>query len=129
MRRLSWQEFDRAVEQLAAHARQLPEPCGIHGVPRGGLVLAVALSHRLELPLLEQPCPGCLVVDDVYETGQTLAPYRHLSGCQVLVWVSKVPPQWWHAAEVTSSEAWLLFPWEHEEAAQRDETLYRQSRP
>ena len=129
MRRLSWQEFDRAVEQLAAHARQLPEPCGIHGVPRGGLVLAVALSHRLELPLLEQPRPGCLVVDDVYETGQTLAPYRRLSGCQVLVWVSKVPPQWWHAAEVTSSEEWLLFPWEHGEAAQRDEALYRQSRP
>ncbi|NDF63076.1 MAG: phosphoribosyltransferase, partial [Synechococcaceae bacterium WBB_3_034] len=81
------------------------------------------------LPLLEQPGPGCLVVDDVYETGQTLAPYRQLPGCHVLVWVSKVPPQWWHAAEVTNSDDWLLFPWEHAEAAQRDEARYRQSRP
>jgi hypoxanthine phosphoribosyltransferase len=129
MRSLSWQQFDRAVEQLAAQARQLPDPCGIHGVPRGGLVLAVALSHRLELPLLEQPGPGCLVVDDVYETGQTLAPYRQLPGCHVLVWVSKVPPQWWHAAEVTNTDDWLLFPWAHAEAAQRDEARYRRSRP
>lgn len=43
-------------------------------------MVAVALSHRLELPLLTQPQPGCLVVDDVYETGRTLAPYRDLRG-------------------------------------------------
>ena len=129
MRSLSWQEFDRAVEQLATHARQLSGLCGIHGVPRGGMVLAVALSHRLELPLLEQPCAGCLVVDDVYETGQTLAPYRQLEGCHVLVWISKAEPLWWHAAEVTSAQEWLLFPWESAAAAAADEQRYRQSRP
>ena len=129
MRSLSWQEFDRAVEHLAAHARQLSGLCGIHGVPRGGMVLAVALSHRLELPLLEQPCAGCLVVDDVYETGQTLAPYRQLEGCHVLVWISKAEPLWWHAAEVTSAQEWLLFPWESAAAAAADEQRYRQSRP
>lgn len=129
MRSLSWREFDGAVEQLAAHARLLPNLCGIHGVPRGGMVLAVALSHRLELPLLEQPCAGCLVVDDVYETGQTLAPYRHLDGCHVLVWISKAEPLWWHAAEVTSAQEWLLFPWESAAAAAADEQRYRQSRP
>ena len=129
MRSLSWQEFDRAVEHLAAHARQLPGLCGIHGVPRGGMVLAVALSHRLELPLLEQPCAGCLVVDDVYETGQTLAPYRQLEGCHVLVWISKADPLWWHAAEVTSAQEWLLFPWESAAASAADEQRYRQSRP
>ena len=129
MRSLSWQEFDRAVERLAAHARQLSGLCGIHGVPRGGMVLAVALSHRLELPLLEQPCAGCLVVDDVYETGQTLAPYRQLEGCHVLVWISKAEPLWWHAAEVTSAQEWLLFPWESAAAAAADEQRYRQSRP
>ncbi|MEY2749954.1 MAG: hypothetical protein RLZZ168_1970 [Cyanobacteriota bacterium] len=78
MRRLSWQEFDRAVEQLAAHARQLPEPCGIHGVPRGGLVLAVALSHRLELPLLEQPRP----------------------------WSSPAPVAWWWTTSTKRGRRW-----------------------
>ena len=112
-----------------SHARQLSGLCGIHGVPRGGMVLAVALSHRLELPLLEQPCAGCLVVDDVYETGQTLAPYRQLEGCHVLVWISKAEPLWWHAAEVTSAQEWLLFPWESAAAAAADEQRYRQSRP
>lgn len=128
MRTLSWQEFDGAVERLAHQARQVPGLTGIYGVPRGGLVLAVALSHRLALPLLEQPGPGCLVVDDVYESGQTLAPYQHLPGCHVAVWVSKAEPNWWHAAEVTASEEWLLFPWENRAQAVADEQQYRESR-
>jgi len=116
------------VEQLAAQVRQLPDPCGIHGVPRGGLVLAVALSHRLELPLLAQPQPGCLLVDDVYETGLTLAPYRQLEGSRVVVWISKAEPLWWRAVEVVESSDWIVFPWENPAQAAADEQQYRASR-
>ena len=128
MRRLSWHEFDQAVEQIATSCRG-SDANGIHGIPRGGLVLAVALSHRLELPLLETPQPGCLVVDDVYETGRTLEPYRNLADARVVVWVSKAEPQWWQAVEVTHSSEWILFPWEQAAAAARDEAAYRASRP
>lgn len=127
MRRLSWHEFDHAVEQIAASARGSAFN-GIHGIPRGGLVLAVALSHRLELPLLDTPRPGCLVVDDVYETGRTLEPLRDLAQARVVVWVSKAEPQWWQAVEVTHSSEWILFPWEEAAAAAADEALYRASR-
>ena len=102
MRHLSWHDFDRAVETIAASCREA-EHSGIHGIPRGGLVLAVALSHRLELPLLEQPEPACLVVDDVYETGRTLETYRDLERVRHMVWVSKAEPLWWQAVEVTDS--------------------------
>ena len=128
MRSLSWQEFDRAVEQLATHARQLSGLCGIHGVPRGGMVLAVALSHRLALPLLERPQPACLVVDDVYETGRTLTPHRDLERARHVVWVSKAEPQWWQAVEITDSSEWIVFPWENAAVASVDEALYRASR-
>ena len=128
MRHLSWAEFDQAVTQIAdaCHGLNL---CGIHGIPRGGLVLAVALSHRLALPLLETAQPGCLVVDDVYETGRTLSPHRDLPGARLAVWVSKVEPQWWQAVEVTASSTWLVFPWENAAAAAADEASYRASRP
>lgn len=125
MRTLSWQAFDRAVEQIASGAGDWN---GIYGIPRGGLVLAVALSHRLALPLLPEARPGCLVVDDVYETGLTLAPFEHLPDSQVVVWVSKVEPRWWQAVEVTHASEWLVFPWEHAAAAEIDEQRYRASR-
>jgi hypoxanthine phosphoribosyltransferase len=127
MRHLSWQDFDRAVEQMARICGGLPISA-IYGIPRGGLVLAVALSHRLELPLLTQPQPGCLVVDDVYETGRTLAPYRDLEGATLLVWISKAEPLWWQAVEVYSSAEWIVFPWENGERAAVDERRYRQQR-
>jgi hypoxanthine phosphoribosyltransferase len=127
LRLLSWDDFDRAVQQIAAccAGRRFT---GIHGIPRGGLCLAVALSHRLELPLLPDARPGCLLVDDVYETGLTLEAHRQLPEAQAVVWISKAEPQWWLAAEVTSAADWIVFPWEDPEAAARDERLYRASR-
>ena len=127
MRHLSWVAFDQAVTEIVASCQGL-QLSGIHGIPRGGLVLAVALSHRLELPLLTTAQPDCLVVDDVYETGRTLAPYRALPGARLAVWVSKVEPQWWHAVEVTGSSDWIVFPWENAAAAAADEAAYRASR-
>ena len=127
MRLLSWHDFDRAVEWIAQ--RWGDRRCsGIYGVPRGGLVLAVALSHRLELPLLPVPQPGCLVVDDVFETGRTLAPHRELAGAELLVWISKAEPEWWRAVEVTSSAEWIVFPWENSARAEADERRYRAER-
>ena len=124
---LGWHDFEQAVEAVVSSCAAR-EFVGVYGVPRGGLVLAVVLSHRLELPLLLEPCPGCLVVDDVYETGQTLAPYRDLEGARVWVWVSKVEPQWWQAAVVSPSQQWIVFPWENAAAAVADEQQYRASR-
>jgi hypoxanthine phosphoribosyltransferase len=127
MRTLSWPDFDQAVERIAQLVgdRGLN---GIHGIPRGGLVLAVALSHRLELPLLPEPQPGCLVVDDVFETGRTLAPHRQLAGAELVVWISKAEPLWWRAVEVSPSPEWIVFPWENAARATADERRYRAER-
>ena len=127
MRTLSWHEFDQAVERIAQLVGD--RRCsGIHGIPRGGLVLAVALSHRLELPLLAESQPGCLVVDDVFETGRTLAPHRDLAGAELVVWISKAEPGWWKAVEVTTSAEWIVFPWENAARAEADERRYRAER-
>jgi len=124
MRQLSWHDFDQAVERIAQRYSER-RFSGIHGIPRGGLVLAVALSHRLALPLLVEPQPGCLVVDDVFETGRSLAPHRQLAGAELLVWISKAEPVWWQAVEVTDSAEWIVFPWEQAAQAADDEQGYR----
>ena len=71
---------------------------------------------------------GCLVVDDVYETGQTLSSIRDQVDATFVVWMSKVPPEWWNAAITVSSDEWLVFPWENVDLAAEDEARYRASR-
>ena len=46
----TWDEFDKSVEHIANKCKFL-EFSGIYGVPRGGLCLAVALSHKLKIEL------------------------------------------------------------------------------
>jgi len=127
MHHLSWQQFDQCVERLTTRLQSRPLS-GVYGVPRGGLCLAVALSHALSLPLLGEPESGCLVVDDVYETGLTLRALRERVDATFVVWVSKHSPQWWMAAEVMSDEQWLVFPWENASMAVADEQAYQASR-
>ncbi|MGA1041544.1 MAG: hypothetical protein ACO311_05995 [Burkholderiaceae bacterium] len=127
MRHLTWDEFDQAVYQLASLFKDRVLT-GVYGFPRGGLCLAVALSHRLRLPLLHEIEPGCLVVDDIYETGRTLAPASQYEGTECAVWISKVQPTWFRAVEVIDSPDWIIFPWEDPRAAITDEEAYRASR-
>ena len=89
--------------------------------------MAVALSHSLGIPLLNEPLPNSLVVDDVYETGATLNRVRGLPGITAFVWMSKVEPEWWEAVEITHHQHWLVFPWENQLMAKLDEKAYRLS--
>ena len=128
MRVLSWVEFDQAVQSLVEQI-STASFAGVYGVPRGGLCLAVALSHALERPLLAEPQPDALIVDDVYETGRTLeALHARFPTASCAVWVSKRPVRWWDAVVVTDSSEWLLFPWENAAQARADEQIYRTSR-
>ena len=56
----TWSEFDKSVEQIANKCR-FKEFSGIYGVPRGGLCLAVALSHKLKIKLISEPVKNSLI--------------------------------------------------------------------
>ena len=73
----TWSEFDKSVEQIANKC-MFKKFSGIYGVPRGGLCLAVALSHKLKIELISEPIKDSLIVDDVYETGLTLTTFKDI---------------------------------------------------
>ena len=128
MQVLSWAQFDQAVQLLASRFAD-SSVTGVYGVPRGGLCLAVALSHAMERPLLSSPDRSALIVDDVYETGRTLKELKaEVPQASFAVWVSKGTPEWWTAALVADSSEWVVFPWENVERARADEQAYRISR-
>ena len=88
----TWSDFDKSVEFIAQECKFL-EFSGIYGIPRGGLCLAVALSHKLKINLLSEPIKNSLIVDDVYETGIRNT-FKNIEGAMFCIF-SKIKPTWW----------------------------------
>ena len=112
IRNFTWNEFDKSVEHIANKCKFL-EFSGIYGVPRGGLCLAVALSHKLKIELISKPIKNSLIVDDVYETGITLTTFKDIEGAVFFVLFSKIKPTWWNTVFISKNSQWIVFPWEN----------------
>jgi len=123
----TWKEFDKSVEFIAEKCNFL-EFSGIYGIPRGGLCLAVALSHKLKLKLISKPIKNSLIVDDVYETGITLNSFKNIEGAKFFVLFSKNKPTWWESVHISDKSDWIVFPWENTSNLQSDRNDYIKKR-
>ena len=123
----TWSEFDKSVEHIANKCKFL-EFSGIYGVPRGGLCLAVALSHKLKIKLIAEPMKNSLIVDDIYETGITLNTFKGIEGAMFFVIFSKIKPSWWNTVHISEKDEWIVFPWEDTLNVQRDLNEYNKKR-
>jgi hypoxanthine phosphoribosyltransferase len=88
---------------------------GVYGVPRGGLPLAIAMSHHLKIPLLVYPTENCLVCDDISDTGKTLQNMKHkkIACLYTSLWTKTKPDYAWGVKTIKRS--WLIFPWEDQD--------------
>ena len=123
----SWDEFDKSVEHIANKCKFL-DFSGIYGVPRGGLCLAVALSHKLKINLISKPIKNSLIVDDVYETGTTLSTFKDIEGAMFFVLFSKFSPTWWNTVFISNKSEWIVFPWENPLNTEIDRNNYIKKR-
>lgn len=99
--------FVDAVSGICAKRRF----AGVYGFPRGGLPLAVWISHRAGLPLLLAPAKDALLVDDIADTGVTLFKYKdsHFIATMFYHRQSSVVPSFWMFEK---QDEWIVFPWE-----------------
>ncbi|WP_288262787.1 phosphoribosyltransferase [uncultured Prochlorococcus sp.] len=123
----TWSEFDKSVEYIANECKFL-KFSGIYGVPRGGLCLAVALSHKLKIKLITEPIKNSLIVDDIYETGITLNTFKDIEGAMFFVIFSKIKPIWWNTVNISKKNEWIVFPWENIVNYQSDRNEYIKKR-
>ncbi len=123
----TWSEFDKSVDHIANKCKFL-EFSGIYGIPRGGLCLAVALSHKLKINIISEPRKNSLIVDDVYETGITLETFKDIEGAMFFVLFSKVKPIWWNTVFTSEKSDWIVFPWENNLNIQADHIEYIKKR-
>ena len=114
---VSWWDINDLVRDLAGKIPfEVPLADSIYGIPRGGLIPAVMLSHLTGLPLVQTIGENTLVVDDMTDSGVTM---------------SKMPGQWTatlfhkpHTSIFTPNvysrlhegDEWLVFPWEKSSA-------------
>lgn len=95
----------------------------IYGIPRGGQVVAVLLSHQLGLPIVDRTGINMhtLIVDDISDSGNTLNDASHLfkvkwdyeMKCAVL---HQRPGTMYEAYFIgeTIKDEWIVYPWEVE---------------
>jgi len=123
----TWSEFDKSVDYIADQCKFF-KLSGIYGVPRGGLCLAVSLSHKLNIKLVDKPLKNTLIVDDVLESGITLSKFKKIEGANFFVLFSKKEPIWWRTVSLSNNREWIVFPWENKENQLKDEKEYFKKR-
>ena len=114
---VSWWDMSDLIKELTQKIIfEVPLADSIYGIPRGGLIPAVMLSHKLNLPMVETIGKNTLIIDDMTDSGVTM---------------KKMPGQWTavlfhkpHTSVFTPNvysklhegDEWLVFPWEETDA-------------
>jgi len=118
----TWQEFEVDVEKIARTIKAWDKKfVYIYGPPRGGLPLAVCLSHRLNIELMTNSpldvlmrafFSTTLIVDDIADTGKTLQSFKENGFFIATLFKhpnSVVKPD---IAIREKQDRWIQFPWE-----------------
>lgn len=114
--KMSWDEFEVAVHDIVDQIEKSKiKISNIYGQPRGGLILAVRLSHLLKKPLISKSYfadENTLWVDDVIDTGSTVHIARNRWIVVSLYYNPKCPfkPNFYSLKK--PKDSWIEFPWE-----------------
>jgi len=125
----TWQTFDRDITILASKLQDIKFDL-IYGNPRGGLPVAVALSHKLEVGLTTDPTntSNVLWVDDIIDSGTQLIAAKQLNYAGYCALLNRSTAAC-HClcAQIIDHAAWIVFPWENSDtgAATKDYESWR----
>jgi len=122
---ITYAEYGYLLNQLVKKIEQenfFKKLLFIYGIQRGGLPIAVHLSHYLNLPLSDRlniftPADTILIVDDIAHTGETLKEYASLGYITTTLYYKKqsiVKPN----VYILETNKWIVFPWEKPEEVQ-----------
>ena len=121
IRQIDWSTYLSLVDKLAEKIQHQPVRRYeyIFGVPRGGLLPAVMLSHRLTLPLITHldynilATSNILVVDDIVDSGKTIRKFDTIfDTASVFVKRSVHNKPLYYCTEGLIDDEWLVFPYE-----------------
>jgi hypoxanthine phosphoribosyltransferase len=117
---LEWRDIDKAVERLAINITNSNIKISyIKGLQRGGLIPAVLLSHKLNIPMISNGIldNSVLIVDDICDSGKTLEEYAKYKCYTATIHYKNsavVEPNFWY--KLASEEEWIVYPWEQKDS-------------
>lgn len=115
---VTWQDVETYADELVKVLNEKDiHPTGVYGVPRGGLILATLLSYKMNIPLLLNAAEGCVIVDDIADSGRTLLHYtendtqfnKYFISTLFYHERSLVKPDFY---KFIKGDKWIVFPWE-----------------
>ena len=112
---LSWDDIEQSVDKLCKQISDRSRTItSVTGLQRGGLIPAVLISHKLNIPYVDSIHPNTLVVDDICDTGETLS-FVLEAPTAVLHYkpTAKLKPTF-YAEEVGND--WIVYPWERKDS-------------
>lgn len=119
---MSWNWVDLQIEVLADKIGSNSKFTVVTGIPRGGLIPAVMLSHKLGIKYMPyreaiRALKPVLVVDDIADTGYTLTELgtRGFSTATLCFRYSTQYTPQYYGEEITD-DRWLVFPWEENDS-------------
>ena len=124
---ISWNVIDECVLDIAEHLLRTEIKFeGVYGIPRGGTLLSVMLSHKLDIPYLKtlnaMYGKSFIVIDDIVDTGKTMKHYSTLEVCKNAYYVtiheheqSSVKPGY---SVLYKEDKWIVYPWEIKDSAE-----------
>ena len=114
-RYLNWEDVEDLIDIL--HSNILESGLKIkriYGIPRGGLIPAVLLSHKMGVPLTNYAyTKNSLIVDDICDSGKTLSEMLAPNPTAVLHYkphTANITPNFY--ASKFGSNDWIVYPWE-----------------
>lgn len=122
------EDIEALTEAIAGHLNHSLagyQPTGLYGIPRGGIPVAIALATNIGLPLYteqdlisikrgeKQGCP--LIVDDIVDTGQTMAKELYEGFSKVALHIKEHTPvdkRPLFFVDCLPTETWIDYWWE-----------------
>jgi hypoxanthine phosphoribosyltransferase len=123
-RYLNWNDIDRAINRIIASINSSEIKINaVGGLPRGGLIPAVMLSHRLGIPFVSQAqiqttIGNILIVDDICDSGKTLKKFKFEENVYTatLHWKQSSEYQPNYFWEIAYENEWIVYPWENRDS-------------
>jgi hypoxanthine phosphoribosyltransferase len=112
---MSWTEFEYLIEKLIYQIQSSDYKYNlIYGCPRGGLIPAVVLSHRLGISLTQDYINvghlNVLIIDDICDTGKTISEYVGYHSATLHYKLTAIIKPTYYS-EIT--DKWVVYPWEN----------------
>lgn len=112
---LSWDDINVLVEDLCnTIATSGVQVKSIAGIKRGGLIPAVMVSHKLNIPYVDRINKDTLVVDDICDTGETLKKSIAMYTATLHYKPTAGFTPDFYAKEVGTE--WIVYPWERKDS-------------